>query len=264
MSHNQIISISAGLFTVYVISVAIKQSLVKRKRKLNNRVLVLKARKNATERLLAQCQYIPNTKSISLILINRLLVVLRSLLILSDKKDSYQSQVASLVIVSDRIKREIRESPYRISSIISFKVPTDTKQAIMLLRLTKELGLAIKHEYSKGRITSEQYRSENKNLSLIRLMINAENLISRAHASFLLGKSGSAIHILDRGIEYLGHYNNEYAIITLKYIKEIRSEIINIQKMKHELKAFDLAMCKSTEVELLFSLKRDFSNEYIK
>ena len=146
---------------------------------------------DATEELIGHANHIPYSKELILCLNTRILDALQSMLDLDPKNKQLAQRV-------ENVKQQIAQvkENYPVNEGMSFKVPSNDKQAIMMLKLVKRLRDTIRSEHNKGRFETQAYVAENSRLETIQIRINIENVIKRAKEATVRGQPGTALQLL--------------------------------------------------------------------
>ncbi|CAH0526505.1 DNA repair protein [Vibrio hippocampi] len=184
---------------------------------------------DATEELIGGATYLPYSKELLLCLHTRILDCLTSMKELDPKNKHLSQRVES---ANNQIA-QLNEN-YEVDESVSFKVPSNDKQAIVMLKLVKRLRDTIRSEHNKGRMDTQSYMIENGRLETIQIRINIENLVKRAHESMSKNQPGTAIQLLKKGIDALNTKNDNYSIQAKEKLTEMLNKLQDANPVKVE------------------------------
>lgn len=184
---------------------------------------------DATEELIGGATYLPYSKELLLCLHNRILDCLISMKEIDAKNKHLSQRVESVKNQIEQLKEN-----YNVDESVSFKVPSNDKQAIVMLKLVKRLRDTIRSEHNKGRIDTQSYMIENGRLETIQIRINIENLVKRAHESMAKNQPGTAVQLLKKGIDALSSKNDNYSIQAKDKLTEMLSKLQDSNPVKVE------------------------------
>ncbi|NIY82144.1 DNA repair protein [Vibrio hepatarius] len=175
---------------------------------------------DATEELIGHANHIPYSKELILCLNTRILDALQSMLDLDPKNKQLAQRV-------ENVKQQIAQvkENYPVNEGMSFKVPSNDKQAIMMLKLVKRLRDTIRSEHNKGRFETQAYVAENSRLETIQIRINIENVIKRAKEATVRGQPGTALQLLRKGLDALSTKNDNYSVQAREKLQSMHDEL---------------------------------------
>jgi len=175
---------------------------------------------DATEELIGHANHIPYSKELILCLNTRILDALQSMLDLDQKNKQLAQRV-------ENVKQQIAQvkENYPVNEGTNFKVPSNDKQAIMMLKLVKRLRDTIRSEHNKGRFETQAYVAENSRLETIQIRINIENVIKRAKEATVRGQPGTALQLLRKGLDALSTKNDNYSVQAREKLQNMHDEL---------------------------------------
>lgn len=207
---------------------------------------------DATEELIGHANHIPYSKELILCLNTRILDALQSMLDLDPKNKQLAQRV-------ENVKQQIAQvkENYPVNEGTNFKVPSNDKQAIMMLKLVKRLRDTIRSEHNKGRFETQAYVAENSRLETIQIRINIENVIKRANDSIARGQPGTALQLLRKGIDALSTKNDAYSIQAKQKLEEMLGDLDKRRQDKNNAEIQQLAdKERDNDMEVLFGEKK--------
>lgn len=161
---------------------------------------------DATEELIGHAHHVPYSKELLVCLNTRILDALQSMYELDPKNKQLEQRV-------ENVKQQIQQlqNNHNGAESTTFKVPSNDKQAIVMLKLVKRLRETVRSEHNKGRFETQAYVTENARLETIQVRINIENVIKRSNDAIVRGQPGTAIQLLRKGIDALSTKNDNYS-----------------------------------------------------
>jgi len=161
---------------------------------------------DATEELIGHAHHMPFSKNLLLCLNNRILDAVQNMYELDPKNKQLEQRV-------EHVKQQIEnlKTNFQSGESAAFKVPSNDKQAIVMLKLVKRLRDTIRNEHNKGRFDTEAYVAENARLETIQVRINIENVVKRSNDAIVRGQPGTAIQLLRKGLDVLSTKNDAYS-----------------------------------------------------
>ena len=177
---------------------------------------------DATEELIGHAHHLPYSKELLLCLNNRILDAVQNMYDLDPKNKQLAHRV-------ENVKSQIHqlEQNHKGGESTAFKVPSNDKQAIVMLKLVKRLRDTIRSEHNKGRFETQSYVAENARLETIQIRINIENVVKRANDSIVRGQPGTAIQLLRKGLDALSTKNDNYSNQAREKLQAMYDELEN-------------------------------------
>ena len=205
-----------------------------------------------TEELIDHAHHIPFSQPLLLCLNTRILDALESMVEL-DPKNKHLSQRL------EHVKRQIAQLQQNENNeeSTSFKMPSNDKQAIAMLKLVKRLRETIRNEHNKGRFDTQSYINENTRLETIQIRINIENVIKRANDSIIRGQTGTALQLLRKGIDALSSKNDAYSIKAKLKLQSMLDELDKKLQDKSQKESLQSANKeRNNDMDALFGEKK--------
>ena len=110
------------------------------------------------------------------------------------------------------IKQRLRENEDRVKTIDinqvapshdSFSLPDNDKLIIQYIQAIKKFRVLLRSEHSKGKIDTQTFSNEDKQLSALQLRVNVETLTKRGMAALKTNMLGSARQYFEKAIAAL-------------------------------------------------------------
>lgn len=186
---------------------------------------------DATEQLISHAHHIPFSRDLLLCLNTRILDALESMHELDSGNKHLKQRIADVTAQINKLREVQQES----GETPSFKVPSNDKQAIALLKLVKRLRETIRSEHNKGRLDTHAFVAENGRLETIQLRINIENLVKRTNDAMIRGQIGTAVQLLKKGIDVLSQKNDVYSIQAREKLQAMYDDLESNRRMKRSV-----------------------------
>lgn len=206
---------------------------------------------DATEQLISNAHHIPFSRDLLICLNTRILDALENMLDLNPENKTLKQRVAD---VRNHIAK-MRESTEEINNA-PFRVPSNDKQAIGMLKLVKRLRETIRSEHNKGRFETQAFINENARLESIQLRINIENLIKRTNEATVRGQIGTAVQLLKKGIDVLSQKNDPFAVQAREKLQSMYDDMENSRKEKRSTEQEQEEEERTSDIEMLFGDKK--------
>jgi FtsZ-binding cell division protein ZapB len=206
---------------------------------------------DATEDLISNAHHVPFSRDLLICLNTRILDSLQSMYELDPKNKQLAQRVSGMTNQINALKQQNNES-----ETTPFKVPSNDKQAIVMLKLVKRLRDTIRNEHNKGRFETQAYVAENARLETIQTRINIENVIKRANDSMIKGQPGTAIQLLKKGIDVLSSKNDAYSIQAKEKLQQMYDELEQKRQTKQTTDTSQQASEHASDMEALFGEKK--------
>ncbi len=207
---------------------------------------------DATEQLISHAHHVPFSRDLLLCLNTRILDALESMRELDPTNKHLKQRVADVTAQINKL----REMPQESGDTPSFKVPSNDKQAIALLKLVKRLRETIRSEHNKGRLETHAFVSENGRLETIQLRINIENLVKRTNDAIIRGQIGTAIQLLKKGIDVLNQKNDIYSIQAREKLQAMYDDLENNRRNKRSAEVEQEEKERDDDLAALFGDKK--------
>ena len=207
---------------------------------------------DSTEELISNAHHLPYSKELLVCLNQRILDALRSIAELSPTDRSYPARIENMEQQLQQLKTN-----YTGGDSTNFKVPSNDKQAIVMLKLVKRLRDTLRAEHKKGRVNTQVFVAENARLESIQVRINIENVVKRAKEATQRGQAGTARQLLKKGIDALSSKNDGYSNKARTQLQDMLDELNNKTKRKQDKELQDqLDKNKDDEIDVLFQPKK--------
>lgn len=205
----------------------------------------------ATEDLIGNAHHLPFSKELLVCLNTRMLDALQSMYELDPKNKQLSQRIESM-------KQQINQLQQNYSGADSttFKIPSNDKQAIIMLKLVKRLRDTIRSEHNKGRFETQAYVAENARLETIQIRINIENVIKRANDSIVRGQPGTAIQLLRKGIDVLASKNDAYSNQARDKLQTMYDELEQKRQNKSAADQQQFEDERQSDMDMLFGEKK--------
>lgn len=135
---------------------------------------------DSTEELISNAHHLPYSKELLVCLNQRILDALRAISELEPHDRSYPGRIENMEQQLQQLKTD-----YTGGDSTNFKVPSNDKQAIVMLKLVKRLRDTLRAEHRKGRVNTQVFVAENARLESIQVRINIEmwlNVLKKQHS----------------------------------------------------------------------------------
>jgi hypothetical protein len=206
---------------------------------------------DATEQLISNAHHIPFSRDLLICLNTRILDALENMLDLNPHSKALQQRIGD---VKNHIAK-MRESNEEINTA-TFRVPSNDKQAIGMLKLVKRLRETIRSEHNKGRFETQAFINENARLESIQLRINIENLIKRTNEAIVRGQLGTAVQLLKKGIDALSQKSDPFAIQAREKLQAMYDDMENNRKSKRSSELDQEEEQRNSDIDMLFGDKK--------
>lgn len=193
-----IISLVALLLIVMIGYNIIQQ--YKQKVETERRISVAKQHAVISEvdELLLYATKIPFTKILLLILKNRIRNALFIMMNMAPNTLSYKEHFSD----TEAQIKQISEN-YTEPSSASFQIPNNDVEAVNLVKVTKKIRAVLRSEHAKGKINTNIFVAENRNLEIIQLKINLETSIKRIIQAKSMQEYSAAKQMIDKLLKIL-------------------------------------------------------------
>ncbi|KLU80238.1 hypothetical protein [Aliivibrio fischeri] len=207
---------------------------------------------DSTEELISNAHHLPYSKELLVCLNQRILDALRAISELEPHDRSYPGRIENMEQQLQQLKTD-----YTGGDSTNFKVPSNDKQAIVMLKLVKRLRDTLRAEHRKGRVNTQVFVAENARLESIQVRINIENVVKRAKEATQRGQAGTARQLLKKGIDALSSKNDGYSNKARTRLQEMLDELNNKTKKKQDQELQDqLDKNKDDDIDVLFQPKK--------
>ena len=211
---------------------------------------------NEVEELLLNATKMPFSKSLLLILQNRIRNALMIMLKLSPNNISMRDHLKNTAAQIEQLRNNYTPPDESV-----FRTPENDKEALILLKVTKKIRAVLRSEHAKGKITTDIFVDEDHRLELMQLKINLENSIKRIYEAQLNEQFGSAHQMINKLLKILNSIPDKDTYLDNKKAQLIAiKEEIKKYQTKHndeELKAIKAKEEeKKNDIDVLFQDKK--------
>ncbi|MCG7496082.1 DNA repair protein [Vibrio sp. Of7-15] len=205
-----------------------------------------------TEELMGNAHHLPYSKELLVCLNQRVLDALQAMYDIDPTNRTLAQRIANM----EEQLRQLKEN-YAGGESTNLKVPSNDKQAIMMLKLVKRLRDTLRSEHKKGRVNTQVFVAENARLESIQVRINIENVVKRANDAITRGQVGTAKQLLKKGIDALSTKNDGYSNKARARLQSMLDEIDNKKKQQHdEERKQHQDKHKDDDIDVLFQPKK--------
>ena len=253
-----IISLVALLLIVMIGYNIIQQ--YKQKVETERRISVAKQHAVISEvdELLLFATKIPFTKILLLILKNRIRNALFIMMNMSPNNASYKEHFAD----TEAQIKQINEN-YIEPTSNSFQIPNDDKEAVNLIKVTKKIRAVLRSEHAKGKINTNIFVAENRNLEIMQLKINLDTSIKRIIQAKSMKEYGVAKQMIDKLLKILESIpdkDNELLQkqqLLVNHNTEVLSNLSDVStSLNEESRRSTKENSKQKDIEMLFGDKQ--------
>ena len=248
-----LVLLSIGALLFLVIAYNIMQQY-KQKQETDRRILMTKQKLiiDESDELLLNASRLPYTKSLVLLLQNRILDALRAISQANPALNSVRQRIQDVTAQINYVQEH-----YQANEESAFRAPDSDRQALQMLQLVKKIRAVMRVEQNKGKIDPQAFVAEDRRLELLLLKINIANLIQRALDARVQRQFGSAKQMLTKGITTLAAIHDKDAWLVTRE-EEMRMALREMaeQLEKANQKELDQLNEKKDDLDVLFQPKR--------
>lgn len=249
-----IIAVAVLLFLVIGYNIILQY---KRKAATEKRRAIIKYRHiiEEAEELLLNATALPYSKGLTVILYNRMLDALLSILQINPSLKQVRQRLINVKTQLEQIKRNPKNQEE-----LPFRCPNSDRDAIVLLQQIKKIRAVLRSEHAKSKIGTQTYVLEDRKLELMQLKVNVDNLLKRAYEARASRQFGTAKQMLRKGIDTLNtisdkdeYLQNKHTLLT-SLLNEINEQLT--QASSNDLKIRQEKEAEKSELDLLFQPKQ--------
>lgn len=248
-----LVLLSIGALLFLVIAYNIMQQY-KQKQETDRRILMTKQKLiiDESDELLLNASRLPYTKSLVLLLQNRILDALRAISQANPALTSVRQRIQDVTAQINYVQEH-----YQANEESAFRAPDSDRQALQMLQLVKKIRAVMRVEQNKGKIDPQAFVAEDRRLELLLLKINIANLIQRALDARVQRQFGSAKQMLTKGITTLAAIHDKDAwLITREEEMRLALREMAEQLEQANQKELDQLNEKKDDLDVLFQPKR--------
>ena len=248
-----LILLSIGALLFLVITYNIVQQY-KQKQETDRRILMSRQKLiiDEADELLLNASRLPYTKTLVLLLQNRILDALRAIAHINPSLNSVRQRIQDVTAQINYVQEH-----YQANEESSFRSPDSDRQALQMLQLVKKIRAVVRIEHNKGKIDPQAFVAEDRRLELLLLKINIANLIQRALDARVQRQFGSAKQMLTKGITTLAAIHDKDAWLIARE-EEMRMALREMAEQLEQAnqKELDQLNEKKDDLDVLFQPKR--------
>ena len=248
-----LVLLSIGALLFLVIAYNIMQQY-KQKQETDRRILMTKQKLiiDESDELLLNASRLPYTKSLVLLLQNRILDALRAISQVNPALNSVRQRIQDVTAQINYVQEH-----YQANEESAFRAPDSDRQALQMLQLVKKIRAVMRVEQNKGKIDPQAFVAEDRRLELLLLKINIANLIQRALDARVQRQFGSAKQMLTKGITTLAAIHDKDAWLITRE-EEMRMALREMAEQLEQAnqKELDQLNEKKDDLDVLFQPKR--------
>ena len=248
-----LVLLSIGALLFLVIAYNIMQQY-KQKQETDRRILMTKQKLiiDESDELLLNASRLPYTKSLVLLLQNRILDALRAISQANPALNSVRQRIQDVTAQINYVQEH-----YQANEESAFRAPDSDRQALQMLQLVKKIRAVMRVEQNKGKIDPQAFVAEDRRLELLLLKINIANLIQRALDARVQRQFGSAKQMLTKGITTLADIHDKDAWLIARE-EEMRMALREMAEQLEQAnqKELDQLNEKKDDLDVLFQPKR--------
>lgn len=188
-----------GLLLVVLIGYNVIQQY-KQKAEVEKRISTSKQHAIISEvdELLLFATKIPFSKTLLLVLKNRVRNALFTMANISPSVRAYREQFTDVEAQIKQIKDNYSEP-----SSNDFQIPVNDKEGLVLIQATKKIRAVLRSEHSKGKVNTNIFVAENRQLELVQLKINLKTSLKRVSDAKAAQHYDIAKQMLDKLLKVL-------------------------------------------------------------
>ena len=248
-----LVLLSIGALLFLVIAYNIMQQY-KQKQETDRRILMTKQKLiiDESDELLLNASRLPYTKSLVLLLQNRILDALRAISQANPALNSVRQRIQDVTAQINYVQEH-----YQANEESAFRAPDSDRQALQMLQLVKKIRAVMRVVQNKGKIGPQAFVAEDRRLELLLLKINIANLIQRALDARVQRQFGSAKQMLTKGITTLAAIHDKDAWLIARE-EEMRMALREMAEQLEQAnqKELDQLNEKKDDLDVLFQPKR--------
>lgn len=188
-----------GLLLIVLIGYNVIQQY-KQKAEVEKRISITKQHTIISEvdELLQLATKIPFSKMLVLILKNRIRNALLTMINISPSVNSYREHFSD----TEAQIKQIRDN-YVAPNPNEFQLPSNDKESVFLVQATKKLRAVLRSEHTRGKVNTNIFVAENRQLELIQLKINLKNSLKRVSDAKLNKQYDTAKQMIEKILRIL-------------------------------------------------------------
>ena len=248
-----LILLSIGALLFLVITYNIVQQY-KQKQETDRRITISRQKNiiDEADELLLNASRLPYTKTLVLLLQNRILDALRMISSVNPSLASVRQRIQDVTAQINYVQENYQSNEESV-----FRAPDSDRQALQMLQIVKKIRAVVRIEHNKGKIDPQAFVAEDRRLELLLLKINIANLLQRAMDARVNRQFGSAKQLLNKGITTLASIHDKDAWLITRE-EEMRMSLREMTEQLEEANQKELEEMqeKKDDLDVLFQPKR--------
>ena len=226
MSLTIILIAVAALIIILIVFTVMQQQ--KRAVQLEQRAEVsrLTVSIDETEDLLSRIANIPITKSLMMVLHNRIMETQKSI-----KSINGDNSLTPMINDRANLIQQIAKT-FQSKGLDTFRLPNDDREVLQMVQVLKKLKGTINAEHKRGRTNPQVYTNEIKRIDLLQIRINMNSIIKRAKIAVEAKQTGSARTYLEKAIKTLKAINSEGDVFVGERLSEATKMLQSMLKQR--------------------------------
>lgn len=202
-----------------------------------------------TEEILLNSTHIPISQNTRLILQRRVYDALTVMVELNPNSKELKNR---LLAAKEQLKNN------EALPTESLSLPDNDKQLISLVQGIKKLRSVLRSEHSKGKVDTQVFMHEDKNLEKLQLKINIDSLIKRGIAAKNANMVGSARQYFEKAYATISalNYSDDYVTSKRTQLEDYLSEISSELKASNATSRKKKADAEKDDLDVLFAPKK--------
>lgn len=188
-------------FIAYNLYTNYKQEKEKERRK---KIAHYKEIISEADELLINSTHLPYTKTLVLMLQNRVLSALTNILECNPSLSSIRTRISDLRKQIEHVQKNFTQGEDN-----PFLEPTNDRQAVSMLKTIKQLRRLVRIEHNKGKVDPTSYSFEDRRLETLLIKTNISSLYQHCQDSFSNRQWGSAKQFISKGLAVLRNMENK-------------------------------------------------------
>lgn len=184
---------------------------------------------DATEELIGNAHNLPYSGTLLICLNQKILETLKRM----NEIDKLDHSLPQRMIAIQSQIQQIKQA-YQNKESTSFRVPDSDREAISMLKLVKRLRAVIKAEHTKGRLSTQEFVTENSRLEQMQMKINIENVLKRVNDAKIKGQLGTAQQLLKKALDVVKTKNDPYCKSAQENLSVILEDVNKTLNKNHE------------------------------
>jgi len=206
-----------------------------------------------TEDLLSRIANIPVTKSLMMVLHNRIMETHKSIKKINGD-NTLTSQINDRIVLIEQIGKT-----FHSKGLDTFNLPSNDREVLQLVQILKKLKSTINSEQKRGRINPEVFSNEIKRVDLLQIRVNINSIIKRAKIAIEAKQTGSARTYLEKAIKTLKAINSEGDVFVGERLEAATAMLQTLDQVKidrQEKQRQEQEEKSSTDLDILFQPKK--------